>query len=59
MKTWIRKTVPYCVIRLTLSVVLFEHCKSCNQALRAYKDGHVMLGGLFSLHMASNDNQRG
>ena len=59
MKTWIRKTVPYCVIRLTLFVVLFGYCKCCNQALRAYKDGDVMLGGLFSLHMASNDNQRG
>ena len=25
---------------------------SCNQGLRAYKDGDVMLGGLISLHMS-------
>ena len=53
MMTWTRKTVSSCVLRLSLFVVLFGHCISCNQELKAYKDGDVMLGGLFSLHMGS------
>ena len=51
--TWTRKTVSSCVLRLSLFFVLFGHCISCNQGLRAYKDGDVMLGGLFSLQMGS------
>ena len=57
MMTWTRKTVSSCVFRLTLFVLVFGHCTSCNQGLRAYKDGDVMLGGLFSLHMTTYDKQ--
>ena len=53
MMTWTRKTVSSCVLRLSLFVVLFGDCISCNQGLKAYKDGDVMLGGLFSLQMGS------
>ena len=49
--TWTRKPVSSCVLRLSLFFVLFGHCISCNQGLRVYKDGDVMLGGLFSLNM--------
>ena len=49
--TWTRKTVSSCVLSLSFFVVLFGHCISCNQGLKSYKDGDVMLGGLFSLHM--------
>ena len=57
MMTWTRKTVSSCVFRLTLFVLVFGYCTSCNQELRAYKDGDVMLGGLFSLHMITHDKQ--
>ena len=56
--TWTRE-VLLCVLRLPLFVLLFGHCRSCTQGLRAYKDGDVMLGGLFSLNMAGNDYQWG
>ena len=49
--TWTKKTVSSCVLSLSFFVVLFGHCISCNQGLKSYKDGDVMLGGLFSLHM--------
>ena len=51
--TWTRKTISSCVLRLSLFFVLFGHCISCNHGLRAFKDGDVMLGGLFSLQMGS------
>ena len=53
MMTWTRKTVSSCVLRLSFFVVLFGHCISCNEGLKAFKDGDVMLGGLFSLQMGS------
>ena len=53
MMTWTRKTVSSCVLRLSLFFVLFGDCISCNEGLKAYKDGDIMLGGLFSLQMGS------
>lgn len=39
--------------------VLFLPFASCNPDRRAYKDGHVILGGLFNLHFAGTEDHCG
>lgn len=40
-------------------IVLFLPCASCNHDRRAYKEGDVILGGLFNLHFAGNEDHCG
>ena len=40
------------ILRLSLFTTLFLPYTSCNREARVYKDGDVILGGLFDIHFA-------